>query len=142
MMARATHRVMEIAVRGEGELVLRFIDATGRTLYEERLTVSGSPKVEARRMVELSIGTIEGRAALAPVLIRQSNPKQRVTFDGESPSRFSRRRCKEIGTDASVARKAANGDAPAPFPGPGSAAAKNSQRIDKLLQSIQRGARK
>jgi hypothetical protein len=31
------------------------------------------------------------------VLIRRSNPKQRSPFDRETPSRFTHKRCKEIG---------------------------------------------
>jgi hypothetical protein len=34
---------MEIAIAGEGELVIRYIDKDGRTLMQERLVVSGSP---------------------------------------------------------------------------------------------------
>ena len=81
---------MEIAIRGEGELVMRFIDKTGQTLMQERLTVSGSPKVEALRVVELLLRTQDGDAAVAPVLVSQSNPAQRVRFDNEVPSRFTR----------------------------------------------------
>ncbi len=45
-----------------------------------------------------------------------SNPQQRVTFDGEEPARFARRRCKAIGCSATVVRAAARGMAPAPTP--------------------------
>jgi hypothetical protein len=52
---------MEIAIKGEGEVVIRFIDKTGRTLLQERITVSGSAKVEGRRMIDLSLNTTEGK---------------------------------------------------------------------------------
>jgi hypothetical protein len=51
--SRARTRTVEIAIRGEGELVICFIDKSGQTLLQERLTVSGSPKIEALRIVEL-----------------------------------------------------------------------------------------
>jgi hypothetical protein len=130
---------MEIAIIGGGEVVIRFIDKAGRTLLQERITVSGSPKIQARRIVDLTLNTIEGRAMIAPVLTQQSNPKQRVTFDGENPSRFARRRCKEIGCDAATARSAENGKAPAPVSGRGPAAARDERGLDRLMQSVLRG---
>jgi hypothetical protein len=111
---------MEIAIIGEGEVVIRFIDRHGSTLLQERLVVSGPPGVQALRNVSLSIGMARESAELAPVLVSQSNPRQRVTFDREGPARFARRRCKAIGCTATVARNAARGKAPAPTPhGPG-----------------------
>ena len=107
---------MEIAIRGEGEVVIRFIDRQGQTLLQERLVVSGPPGVQARRYVSLSIGTVRGRAELAPVLASRGTPRQRVTFDGLDPARFARGRCKAIGCSATVTRDAARGVAPAPKP--------------------------
>lgn len=105
---------MEIAIVGEGEVVIRFIGRHGQTLLQERLVVSGPPGVQALRYVPLSIGTVGGPVELAPVLVSHSNPKQRVTFDGEDSSRFTRRRCQEIGCRASVTREAVLGRVPAP----------------------------
>src|SRR5205807_2125442 len=79
--------------------------------------VSGSPTVEARRIVALSVETSSGTALLAPVLVRQSNPKQRVTFDHENPSRFTRKRCDEIGCATDVATEAERGCVPPPVSG-------------------------
>ena len=107
---------MEIEIRGEGELVMRFIDKTGQTLMQERLTISGSPKMTALRVIELSLRTAAGDAAVVPVLMSQSNPKQRIRFDGEAPAPFIRRRCKEIGCPARVAADAARGVAQPPVP--------------------------
>jgi hypothetical protein len=107
---------MEIAIIGVGEVVIRFIDRQGQTLLQERLVVSGPPGVQARRYVPLSIGTVRGRAELAPVLASRDNPRQRVTFDGLAPARFARRRSKAIGCSAAVTRDAARGVAPAPKP--------------------------
>ena len=97
---------MEIAIIGEGEVVIRFIDRHGQTLLQERLVVSGPPGVQALRYVSLSIGTVGGPAELAPVVASLGNSQQRVTFDGEDPARFARRRCRKIGCSATVARNA------------------------------------
>jgi hypothetical protein len=105
---------MEIAIIGEGEVILRFIDRKGRTLVQEKIIVSGSPTMEARRIIALSVETTSGAMLLAPVLVRQSNPQQRVTFDREQPSRFTRKRCKEIGCKRDVASDAASGCAAPP----------------------------
>jgi hypothetical protein len=107
---------MEIAIIGQGEVVIRFIDQHGDTLVQERLFVSGPPGVQALRYVPLSIGTAGGPAEVAPVLVSLSNREQRATFDGEDPVRFARRRCKAIGCSATVARNAARGKVPAPTP--------------------------
>ena len=70
---------MVITIVGEGEVLIRFIDRNGQTLMQEKLVVSGSLTVEGRRTIDLAVKTIGGSVPLAPVLIKQSNPKQRVT---------------------------------------------------------------
>ena len=100
---------MEIAIIGEGEVVIRFIDRNGQTLLQERLVVSGPPGVQALRQVPLSIGTVDGPAELAPVITSVSTSRPRVTFDGEEPARFVRRRSKIIGCRAAVMRDAGQG---------------------------------
>ncbi len=129
---------MEIAIRGEGELVIRFIDNTGQTLMQERLTVSGSPKTQALRVVELSLRTADGDAAVAPVLASQSNPAQRVRFEGEAPARFTRRRCKEIGCPARVATEASRGVAPPPVPGDRPSLSSDDPALATLLKPVSR----
>jgi hypothetical protein len=106
---------MEIAIVGAGEVLIRFIDRQGDTLLQERLVVSGPPDVRALRIVPLSLGTVDGPAEVAPVLASLS-ARQRVTFDGEGPASFVRRRCKEIGCSAAVTRRALRGSAPLPAP--------------------------
>jgi hypothetical protein len=127
---------MEIAIIGEGEVVVRFVDREGQTLLQERLVVSGPPDVQALRSVPLVIGTVSGPAELAPVLASMSNPRQRVTFDGEDPARFARRRCQAMGCSAAVARNAARGKAPAPAPrGPGFASV-SEPAMPRLLRAV------
>jgi hypothetical protein len=130
--------MMKIAIVGEGELVVRFIDRTGQTLLQERLTVSGSATMEALRVVDLSLRTTSGRAAVAPVLIQQSNPAQRVSFDGEPPARFTRRRCRQIGCPARVAAAAARGQAPPPAPGEGPALSSADPALARLMRAAAR----
>jgi hypothetical protein len=127
---------MEIAIRGEGELVIRFIDASGQTLMQERLTVSGSSKLEARRVVALSLRTVTGDTAVAPVLVKQTNPAQRVQFDGEAPSRFTRRRCKEIGCTGEVGLQASRGLAAAPVRGDGVWLSGDEPALARLIDSV------
>lgn len=129
---------MEIAVRGEGELVIRFIDNTGQTLMQERLTVSGSSKTQALRVIELSLRTAVGDAAVAPVLVGQSNPAQRVRFDNETPARFTRRRCKEIGCPARIATQASRGVAPPPIPGGGPCLSSDEPALARLIDLVSR----
>jgi len=127
---------MEIAIRGEGELVLRFIDKKGATLMQERLTVSGSPKMTALRVVDLSLRTAKGDAAVAPVLCSQSNPDQQVLFDGDAPAKFTQRRCKEIGCAAKVAAEASRGAAPPPVPESHPSLTGDDAVIAKLLKAV------
>lgn len=96
---------MEIIVKGAGEVVIRFIDRKGKTLIQESIRVSGSETVEARRDVNLFAETSAGQIFVSPVLVRQGE-KQQVTFGGENPSSFTKRRCQEIGCPQSVADEA------------------------------------
>ena len=101
---------MEIVIKGPGEAVICFIDSTGRTLMQERLRCAGSATIGARRPVSLVGQTRGGRIKLAPVLVA-SGEKQQVTFDGEAPSSFTKRRCRKIGCPDSVVEEAARGQA-------------------------------
>jgi hypothetical protein len=130
---------VEIAIAGEGEIEIRFIDQQGRTLIQERVAVSGSPTVEARRIIALSADTAGGRVPLAPVLVRQGNPEQRVTFDGETPSRFTRRRCEEIGCTADVAADAERGCAPPPAQRGGAGVLSDNEALARVIRAAVRG---
>jgi hypothetical protein len=130
---------MEIAIVGEGELLIRFIDQKGQTMLQEKLVISGSPTVEGRRTIELSVKTVDGAVSLAPVLVRQSNPKQQVTFDGESPSRFTQKRCKALGCPAAVTRDAAQGRVAPPAPGGASVQLSDDRGLGRLIKERFRG---
>lgn len=94
---------MEIIIKGEGEVVIRFVDRRGRTLMEKKFVTSGSSTIQAKMNVSLFVETTSGQVSLVPVLVRQSNLKQKVTFDGEKPSSFTKKRSQDIGCTSSVA---------------------------------------
>jgi len=133
---------MEIAIAGEGELVIRYIDKDGRTLMQERLVVSGSATMEARHLAPHMLQTTEGAAEVAAVLVRQTNARQRVTFDRQPPAAYVRRRCKEIGCSAKIAAEAARGRAPAPEPRIGLSAAPDDAVLARLAAAAARGLRR
>jgi hypothetical protein len=64
---------MEIAIAGEGELVIRYIDKDGRTLMQERLVVSGSPTMQALHRAPQALQTADGATDVTAVLVRRSN---------------------------------------------------------------------
>ena len=133
---------MEIAIAGEGELVIRYIDKDGRTLMQERLVVSGSPTMEARHLAPHTLQTTDGAAEVAAVLVRRSNARQRVTFDRQAPAAYARRRCKEIGCPAKIAVEAARGRAPEPEPRIGPSAAPDDAALVRLAAAAARGRRR
>ena len=102
---------MEIVIKGEGEVVIRFVDRRGRTLMEKNFVTSGSETIQAKTDVSLFVETTSGQVPLIPVLVRQSNPKQQVTFDGEKPSSFVKKQCQDIGCTSSVAEDVEHGRA-------------------------------
>lgn len=130
---------MEISIAGEGEVMIRLIDSKGRTLIQEKLVVSGSPTVEGRRIMALSVETTRGAVPVAPVLVRQSNPKQRVTFDGEPPSRFTRTRCEEIGCATDVIQDAERGCVAPPAQRDNSVFLSDDQTLSRLIKEAGRG---
>jgi hypothetical protein len=95
---------MELVVKGAGEIIIVLIDRLGRSIMQEKLTVSGSSSVHARGEVPLVLETTEGQVILAPVLLDQSNPDQKITFDGQSPHDYSKKRCKEIGVSPNITK--------------------------------------
>ena len=133
---------MEIAIAGEGELVIRYIDKDGRTLMQERLVVSGSPTMQARHLAPQTLQTTDGAADVAAVLVRRSNARQRVTFDRQAPAAYARRRCKEIGCPTKIAAEAARGRAPEPEPRIGLSAAPDDAALVRLAAAAARGRRR
>ena len=125
---------MDIAIAGPGELVIRFIDQKGSTLIQEKLVVSGSPNVQARRMIVLYADTTRGRVPVSPVLVRQSNAQQRVTFDNEEPSYFTARRCREIGCTTDVVNEIEHACAAPPVQGVNELVMSDDQAIYKVIQ--------
>ena len=133
---------MEIAIAGEGELVIRYIDKDGRTLMQERLVVSGSPTMQALHLAPQALQTADGATDVAAVLVRRSNPRQRVTFDRQPPAAYARKRCKEIGCAAKIAAAAARGQAPTPEPRIGPLAAPDDAALVRFAAAAARGRRR
>src|SRR5262249_55090781 len=102
------HQPMEIVIKGSGETVVRFIDRKGKTLLQESIRVYGSEKVEPKREITLFVETSAGEVSVSPVLVRQS-AKQQVTFAGEKPSSYTKKRCQEIGCTQGVVEDAERG---------------------------------
>jgi hypothetical protein len=102
---------MKIVIKGSGEATVRFIDRKGKTLLQESIRVWGSEKVEASRDIDLFVQTSTGEVSVSPVLVRQSG-KQHVTFAGEAPSAYTKKRCEEIGCPQSVVEDAVRGCVP------------------------------
>lgn len=107
---------MEVAVKGAGELVIRLVNARGRTMMEQKIVASGSPTVQAKAIVPLEVETADGAVAVTPVLAHMSNPRQEVKFDGQQPARFSKTQCRRIGGSTHLALRVARGTAPALAP--------------------------
>ena len=129
---------MEITISGPGEVVIRYIDRNGRTLLQEKLVVSGSETVQAKRNIALHADTTSGRVLLSPVLVRQSNPHQRVTFDNENPSRFTSKRCDDIGCPSAAANDAERGCAPAVVEAESAMVMSDDQAIAKVIEAAAR----
>jgi len=88
--------------------------------------------------VALSVDTAAGRVALAPVLVGQSNSKQRVKFDGEEPARFTRRRCEQIGCSTQVADEAERGCAALIGPEP-AVVLTGDEPLTRMIQAASHG---
>jgi hypothetical protein len=127
---------MEIAIKGAGDVTVRFIDRKGRTLVQEKLTVSGSPTVEAKQTISLMVETTDGQVMLAPVLVHQSNPEQQVTFDGQKPSAFTKKRCEEIGCPSNIIEDAERGCVQPLQQDEVLAFVSGDQELIKLLQTV------
>jgi len=69
-------RVIEIAIKGSGELTLGLIDRKGKVLLKKRLITAGADAIEAKSRVPLALQTREGEVPVVPVLIHQSTLKQ------------------------------------------------------------------
>lgn len=107
---------MEITIKGDGKLIVRLIDAKGRTMMEQQITATGSPTVQAKAHVPLELDLGDGPVPVAPVLAYQSNARQKVRFDGQTPARFIRKRCQGMGCSGHIAQRAERGSAKALVP--------------------------
>lgn len=97
---------MEIVIKGTGEFIVGLVDSKGTVLLRKRLVISGSPKIEAKSRLPLTLQTRDGEVPVVPVLIRSAT-RSLVTFAGKEPAVFTGRRCKELGLAQAMVKKAA-----------------------------------
>lgn len=133
---------MEIVIAGEGEVLVRYINTAGETLLQEKLSVTGSPTVQGRRAIDLSIQTKFGFVPVAPVLVTQSHPSQRVTFDGALPSRFTQQRCREIGCSPKVVKAAVRGRVASPLQTEPAVRLHDDREFAKYIRAVARSMAK
>ena len=94
---------MDLSIRGEGRVFIQFIDSTGKTLIERGFATSGTPTIQGRMEIELIAQTPGGKVSLAPILVYQSDPNLKITFDNHIPYVFTKKRCLEIRCSKKVA---------------------------------------
>lgn len=100
---------MDILINGPGEVTVCLVDRTGKAMLREILRVDGSNTVSGPRPIDLKLSTHNGPARVSPVLLSHSG-NQTVTFDGQEPASFTKRRCKEIGWTDKEAEAVARGE--------------------------------
>src|SRR5262249_55526733 len=99
--------MIEIAIKGPGELTLGLIDRKGKVLLKKRLIISGADAIEAKSQVPLALQTRKGEVPVVPVLIHQGTLKQRITFAGKEPATFTKERCRKLKVSRGVIELAA-----------------------------------
>ena len=87
--------MLEIKIKGQGELSIALVDRKGKILLRKRLIVSGSDRVEGRSQLPLELETKRGLVPVVPILTK-NDPDQEVTFDGRDPASFSQARCRQL----------------------------------------------
>jgi hypothetical protein len=97
--------VLEIIIKGEGEVTIALFDRNGRLLLGKRLRISGQPRIEARSRLPLVLQTARGDAPVVPVLLRRSRLEQEVTFNGVEPSSFMKDRYRALKVQRAAAEK-------------------------------------
>jgi hypothetical protein len=88
--------MVNIVIKGGGEVRLALVDQKGNTLLRKRLIVSGSEGIEVRSRLPLELETRRGRVAVVPVVVSEIQPQQQVTFDGQKPAAFIDARCRRL----------------------------------------------
>jgi hypothetical protein len=76
---------IELRLKGPGSSTVALFDSKGNPLMTKRLVLSGSPGVEARSILPLTLGTTAGVVAVVPALLHQSDTRQTVTLGDKKP---------------------------------------------------------
>jgi hypothetical protein len=80
-MTVAKIETFQVKCEGPGEVSIALVDAKGRLLIHKRIAISGSPKVYGGTRLPLTVRTTKGEVPVVPVLVGQSNSKQRLLVD-------------------------------------------------------------
>lgn len=105
--------MIDVVVRGPGELTIGAVDPKGRLLLRKRIVVSGDPRIEARSRLPLTVQTRNGAVPVVPLLIQRKDGAQEVTFAGRDASDFTAERCRELKVSTALVDKASRAAAAA-----------------------------
>ena len=105
--------MIDVVVKGPGEVTIGVVDAKGRLLLRKRIVVSGDQRIEARSQLPLAVQTRSGTVDVVPLLIRRKDAEQHVTFAGREASEFTAQRCREIKVSPAIINKASRAAAAA-----------------------------
>ena len=102
--------MLEIAIKGQGEVAVALVDRKGAVLMRKRLVISGSEGLEAKTSMPLELDTHSGRVPVVPILVRRSDSLEHVTFNGRDPAAYADERCKQLKAAAGVVQKVIDAD--------------------------------
>ena len=105
--------MIDIVIKGAGEVTIGVVDPKGRLLLRKRIIVSGDPGIEARSRLPLTVETRNGAATVVPVLIQRKDARQQITFAGREARDFTAQRCREIKVSTAMIEKASRAAAAA-----------------------------
>jgi hypothetical protein len=105
--------MIDIVVKGPGEVTIGVVDPKGRLLLRKRIIVSGDPGIEARSRLPLTVQTRNGAVTVVPVLIQRKDARQHITFAGREARDFTAQRCREMKVSTAMIEKASRAAAAA-----------------------------
>jgi len=97
--------MLEVSIKGAGEVAIALVDRKGQVLFRKRLIISGAEGIEAKSRVPLQLETKSGRIPVVPVLIRKTTSQQEVLFGGRDPESFATTRCRELKFPKSIVER-------------------------------------
>jgi hypothetical protein len=98
--------MIDVVVKGPGELTIGAVDRKGRLLLRKRIVASGDPGIEARTQLPLTVQTRNGAVPVVPLLIQRKDARQHITFAGRDAPDFTAERCREMKVSTAMIDKA------------------------------------